>query len=282
MEIKNLEGIPLKLIYDTFILAFSDYEVQIDMPFERFKSTIFAKNYISEYSIGCFDNNQLVSFVLIGFRKKGLSKNIYDVATGVIPEYQGKGLGSRMIQEVICVAKTDNIDYFSLEVLKNNKSAIALYRKFGFKIIRELLCYEMKKNKKFKHFNYIINNDYHNLIPLNEEKYLSFKPTWQNSFTTCKNSLKRHSFINVCEKNIFIGYGIINKQYGGVLQLGINPKYRNLQIEDYIIGLMAKETSSEMLKFINIEKNSYLSHELERIGFSNTFNQFEMRVKFKK
>lgn len=281
MEIKNLENIPLELIHEAFILAFSEYEVQIDMPFERFTSTILAKNFTSNYSVGCFDKNRLVSFALIGFRENGLVKNIYDVATGVIPEYQGKGLGNRMIQEVICIAKANNIDDFYLEVLMNNKPAIALYRKFGFEVTRELLCYEMKEIEKVKNDKYNTNNDYHDLEQLNEKEYLSFEPTWQNSFITYQNSLEQHSLINVSDSNTFIGYGIINKQYGCVLQLGINPKYRNREIEDHIIGLMANETSSEKLKFINIEKNSYLSHELERIGFLNTVNQFEMKVKIR-
>jgi GNAT superfamily N-acetyltransferase len=49
----------------------------------------------------------------------------------LLPEYQGKGIGSKVLQEVMEEAKTKNIP-IKLEVLKENQ-AQHLYRKLGFK-----------------------------------------------------------------------------------------------------------------------------------------------------
>lgn len=48
----------------------------------------------------------------------------------ILPEYQGKGYGSKLIQKALALLGDD--EPISLEVAKYNTSAITLYRRFGF------------------------------------------------------------------------------------------------------------------------------------------------------
>lgn len=59
----------------------------------------------------------------------------------IAQEYRGIGLGKHLISEVIKSAKKEfgpGLKVIQLEVLANNKPAIALYKKMGFKIIAKI------------------------------------------------------------------------------------------------------------------------------------------------
>lgn len=63
----------------------------------------------------------------------------------LLPEFQGQGIGSRILSEAIGIAKSKNIPA-NLQVLKENKAA-ELYRKLGFKQTGETAThYQMEYN----------------------------------------------------------------------------------------------------------------------------------------
>lgn len=87
-------------------------------------------SYIPKYLMGevesyCFYRNGKVSAYLI------IDKGWISIAVG--KKYQGMGMGSILLQE--CLSK--NKTYF-LEVFKTNKKAISLYKKCGFKKIKQI------------------------------------------------------------------------------------------------------------------------------------------------
>lgn len=58
-----------------------------------------------------------------------------DVSVSVLREYWNKGIGSRLILEIINFAKENSFEVIDLQVRSDNLSAIHLYEKFGFKKI---------------------------------------------------------------------------------------------------------------------------------------------------
>lgn len=51
---------------------------------------------------------------------------------GILPEFRGQGIGSKLLQKVIEHAKTFGLEKIELNVYTSNVSAIGLYKKFGF------------------------------------------------------------------------------------------------------------------------------------------------------
>lgn len=51
---------------------------------------------------------------------------------GVLPEYRGKGLGSRLLASTLEHAQRFGLEKVELSVYTTNLAAVALYRKFGF------------------------------------------------------------------------------------------------------------------------------------------------------
>lgn len=56
-----------------------------------------------------------------------------DVAIALYQEYCGRGIGKKMLETVLKVAKEIGYEQAELEVAADNKNAIALYEKLGFK-----------------------------------------------------------------------------------------------------------------------------------------------------
>ena len=65
-----------------------------------------------------------------GFRRYG---HRCDVAIALYQEYCGRGIGKKMLETVLKVAKEIGYEQAELEVAADNKNAIALYEKLGFK-----------------------------------------------------------------------------------------------------------------------------------------------------
>lgn len=55
-----------------------------------------------------------------------------DLGIAVIKEYWNSGVGSRLMREIISLAKESSFDVIELQVRKDNLAAIHLYEKFGF------------------------------------------------------------------------------------------------------------------------------------------------------
>jgi [ribosomal protein S18]-alanine N-acetyltransferase len=54
---------------------------------------------------------------------------------GIVAEYQGKGLGSELLQRMMELARSINMRRMFLEVRPSNVAALALYSKHGFREI---------------------------------------------------------------------------------------------------------------------------------------------------
>lgn len=76
-----------------------------------------------------------------------------DLGIAVLKEYWNKGIGSRLLSEIIAFAKENSFEVIDLQVRSDNLRAIHLYNKFGFKKIGTHDCF-------FKIGNEAISFDY--------------------------------------------------------------------------------------------------------------------------
>jgi ribosomal protein S18 acetylase RimI-like enzyme len=75
-------------------------------------------------------------FLIIDFFSKPKSHQLHLDTLAVSIHEQNKGIGSKLIQSTIELAKTEKFSQIKLEVIETNKKAKSLYEKIGFKNVR--------------------------------------------------------------------------------------------------------------------------------------------------
>ncbi len=277
MKLQNLCTTRIDTIQKAFIDAFSEYEVKIDMPIEKLNEMLLTRDYNPLLSIGCFEGNRLLGFILTGYRSIDNKKYCYDVATGVIKEFQNKHIGSILLKELISSIERNGINQFQLEVLEKNIAARKLYEKYGFSITRRLRCYEKElPSDCISKIPYEISHDSELLRSIDEIDYVSFTPTWQNSLMSYYKNKDKYYAVSFLESNVIVGYGVIHKERGDILQVGVKRTYRDKGIEELLIEEMANCISKNKVTLLNIEDKSYIQNKLEENRYINFTNQYEM------
>jgi RimJ/RimL family protein N-acetyltransferase len=80
------------------------------------------------------DNKNLVGFLMaVGGNAKRIKHSAY-IVMGILNEYRGKGIGTKLIEELERWAFNHNIHRLELTVVTCNEAALSLYRKMGFVI----------------------------------------------------------------------------------------------------------------------------------------------------
>ncbi|KAJ6440603.1 acetyltransferase, gnat family [Purpureocillium lavendulum] len=63
-------------------------------------------------------------------------------AMGVVPAFQGKGVGGRALTTIIDAERRRGVSLFELEVIQQNTRGVQLYKRAGFTVHRELLGWQ--------------------------------------------------------------------------------------------------------------------------------------------
>ena len=79
----------------------------------------------------------LSGVALLGFR----GERVWVGGFGVVPEFRGRGLARRYLQDVLSICRDAGAETLELEVLVRNAAAIALYKRGGFAIVDELVIW---------------------------------------------------------------------------------------------------------------------------------------------
>ncbi|WP_330671425.1 GNAT family N-acetyltransferase [Anaeromicrobium sp.] len=259
--------------------AFSDYQVKIDLPFWKFKEMLQRKGYVSCLSIGAFKNEELVGFVLNGFRNWNGKLTVYDIGTGVVGEYRKQGITSAMLLSIRELIKEKKVDQYLLEVIQSNTSAFQLYKKQGFEIVRNFSCFQLDKNKyrsmtsyKVKHMDKIDSTNWERLI-----KFWDFEPSWQNSIDSINATSDIFIYSIIHFDDNIVGYGIIDKKTGDIPQIAVDKNYRRKGIARSIVTDLLKNTRSCSINVTNVDEESTSTKEfLIKLGFKYIIGQYEM------
>ncbi len=276
---RNMTDVDIKMIHATFLDAFSNYEVAFDIPLEKLQEMMITRSFDAKYSLGCFNNDELVGFSLSGYRVINGSRYCYDTATGIKQAYQHKHIGKALITHLIAMLKKEGIQYFLLEVLENNEAAQKIYKNSGFEITRKLNCY--KALKKFDvpiSDTYNFSYDANILTTIDEIAFNSYKPSWQNSLESYKNCVKNYDVISLTIQGEMIGYLIVYKSSNNILQLGIREDKRNKGFEEILLSEMQRLSALDECSLLNVEDGSYIDYKLKEIGFEKNVSQYEMQV----
>ncbi|MBM6619329.1 GNAT family N-acetyltransferase [Bacillus suaedaesalsae] len=76
--------------------------------------------------------DKIVGFIALFGNKNLRNKHSAYIVIGILQDYTGKGLGTKLFEQGILWAKAQNFHRLELTVMVHNKSGIALYEKMGF------------------------------------------------------------------------------------------------------------------------------------------------------
>ncbi len=275
---QTLEDILLKDITEVFNLAFSDYIVPLQLTEDQLTDKIKSDNVRMEYSVGAFENNKLVSFILHGYGLEDEKKVVYNAGTGVIPANRGHKLTSRMYNFIIPVLQQQHVDKLLLEVISENKPAIQSYEKTGFKNIRQLRCFKGEL-RLFEDFNtgyeirLLEDYDWGKL-----QSFWDWKPTWPNSIMAVENLKQSNTSLGIFLHNVLLGYIIYNSKTKRIQQFGIDKSHRKKGLAKQLFNHIAKN-HDPVVTIINIPADETGSIQLmKHLGLENYINQYEMEL----
>jgi ribosomal protein S18 acetylase RimI-like enzyme len=256
-DIKTLEDVDLEVIQTVFNQSFSDYFIPIKLTKEQLISKMFADKTDLSLSVGVFDGNVLIAFILHGFDILENERVVYNGGTGVISKQRGSGLTKQMYQFILPILKEKGINRLLLEVIDKNMQAINSYKKSGFETKRELICYkgkiEISKTNHIVTIEELTNYD----ISL-MKSFWDTRPTWQNSMNTIVRLKDNNVSFGAFIENTLVGYLIYNPTNKRIQQVAVSKDRRRLGIASSLLSKLINDYDNT-LSIINVDK-TYPSH----------------------
>lgn len=80
----------------------------------------------------CFVNGKLAGNAMLSMNSRLKTRHRGSVAIGLLQEYWGLGIGTALLQALIAVAQSRNLDHLELDYIAGNDRARCLYEKMGF------------------------------------------------------------------------------------------------------------------------------------------------------
>lgn len=136
---KLMSSISFEEAHSLFNKGFEGYLLPMNLSFDTFVSRFGNEGLSAALSVVAFDDATPIGFVLQGIREVNGQKVSWNGGTGIIPEYRGKKLGLPLMEEAEKLLRELNVSIATLEALSENKKAISLYEKYGYKIEDDLL-----------------------------------------------------------------------------------------------------------------------------------------------
>lgn len=119
---------PMKKEDISMVVTLEENTFSTPWSYEALEESFLKDNY---YFLVAKQENIVVGYVgMYVVLQEGDITNI-----AVAKEVQGQGIGTKLLKELLEVAKKHGIETINLEVRVSNESAISLYKKHGFEII---------------------------------------------------------------------------------------------------------------------------------------------------
>lgn len=256
---------------DCFLLAFSDYEVDMRMSVEQFRQRLVRDGVSLPMSAAAFDDRRMIGFCINGVGEWQEKQTAYDAGTGVIPGYRGRGVAKELFAFLERRLKEAGVVQYLLEVLTTNVPAATLYRKLGFEDTRRLAVFRPQKGtkgtKRAVEIKTIEQPDW-TLF----QSFWDGYPSWQNSIAAVERVVSERRISAAYIENECVGYAVVFVPSSNLMQLAVSPQHRRKGIGSTLLA-----AHSESLKINNIDERLTSSLEFYNAnGYKQVLNQFEM------
>jgi ribosomal protein S18 acetylase RimI-like enzyme len=270
-------------IYDTFVEAFSDYQVKIQITKKQFRELNIRRGLNYGLSVGAFDeNNRMAGLLLNGVDLWENKLTAYDMGTGVIPEFRRMGIANKMFDFLLPKLQQARVRQYLLEVIRSNQKAYDLYKKKGFRETRQFECFradvkslDLKKAENAESSFSI--KPMEKLDWILFESFWDWHPSWQNSTNSMKRCVSYKTVLGTFFKNKCVGYAIFYPESGDIAQMAVDKKFRRKGVGSLLTKEISARASEGRLAFLNVDSSSAETISfLTELGFKNFVGQFEM------
>ena len=279
MIFKELSKSTIEEVLSTFQLAFAHYFVSVKPTLEQFQFNNKSYNTDFELSVGTYENDLLVGFILHALKIKNGKSILYNAGTGVIPKNRGDNLTLKMYEYIIPKLKEIGVSKIYLEVIIQNQVAINSYSKIGFKTTRNFDCFRGNISIKKIDSNLVIKE----LHEINWEilsSFWDFEPTWHNAkeaVINCKNELLMYGAF---QESLLVGYVIYNPKTSKIMQFATQKEKRNQKICSQLFYHLSIQNDKEVF-ITNVDMTSLNTLSfLKKVGLTNYIKQNEMVYEF--
>ncbi|MCC9137298.1 GNAT family N-acetyltransferase [Pontibacter silvestris] len=268
-------------LHETFLNAFSDYFLPLQLDKEQFKIKIKRENIAPAFCAAAFHNGEMAGFILTGLGEWNGDQTAYNAGTGVKPAFRGNALTGRLYKFLLPKLQKAGVEQCLLEVLQQNKTAFKIYEHTGFRITRSLDSFRAKKQDLLLQVGPPEAITITVALQPDWQTYHSFwdiKPSWQNSLAAFKRNpdakvvLEAHN----AEQEL-VGYIAFLPKNGSVVHFAVDKKKRGKGVGTALLREAAELTEGAALMFINVDTaaKDFIFY-LERCNFSRVLVQHEM------
>ena len=270
-------------LYNAFIAAFSDYVMPFDLTEQQFRNHIVLNAVDLSSSVGMIEGDELIGFTLNGFGNWHGVNTVYDAGTGVLPEFRRRGLSKVMFDIMTPIFKDRGIEQWLLEVITTNEKAIGLYKKLGFNTSRTLSLLHCEGELSF-YADAPVNIELRDIHEPDWGLLKTFwdgEPSWQNSIDALTRSRMNKRFIGAFHGEDCLGYIVFSTNFARLAQIAVDRNYRGLGICSLLLKKMLEENLEDGTpQIINIDHSILEAMTFfKNRGFTTKLSQFEMTMK---
>ena len=262
-------------LYECFLEAFSDYQINLQMTEEQFEQRVKRDGVELELSAGAFDNERMIGFYMNGRGMWHGQDTAYDAGTGVVPAYRRSGVAIQLFDFIAPRLKERGIKQYLLEVITSNERAVALYRKLGFEETRTLAA--LRANEAVKTAGDVEGVSIRQMDEPDWDVFCAYwdgEPSWQNSMDAVERIRNQCQIVGAFVDEKCVGYGIVFKPSGILMQLAVAQEFRRRGIGGRILASLSGD---RVLKTNNVEEKLKGTLEFYKAcGFEIVLRQFEM------
>jgi ribosomal protein S18 acetylase RimI-like enzyme len=262
-------------LYECFLAAFSDYEVDMQLSEQQFAQRLTRDGVQFEISVGAFDDDRMIGFYMNGLGDWQGKPTAYDAGTGINPDDRGRGVAQELFAFLVTRLKERTVSEYLLEVLTSNERAVTLYRKLGFVEVRKLAV--LRSEHPLEPLDDLAGVELRSNAEPDWKLFQTFwdgYPSWQNSIAAVERIPNDRAIVGAHVDGVCVGYGVVFTPGANLMQLAVAPPHRRKGIGSRILRALSAD---QILKVNNIDEE--LKETLaffEANGFKVVLNQFEM------
>lgn len=275
MNSETLAATPFDTITAAFDRAFGDYAVSFASSATFLGEMTRRRGVRFELSVGVFDRDELVAFTLNGLGTWRGALTGYDCGTGVVPDYRGRRLTARMLDETAKLLGAAGATAYLLEVLQSNERALRAYRGAGFETTRELRCWEIDAlPARLASGIEVVELSGYDAAAMSAMR--DSEPSWQNCDASIARAGAPRVVLGVRDSGRLAGCAVLFPETNDLAQLAVAPSARHRRVGSALLAA-ARARCSRPMRALNIDARDEGSNAfLAASGATEIVRQFEM------